>query len=396
MHEKHLRAVIRLALLWLTGQVHAANSQPGLDAEGERMGTHQHTLSQNGTLNSMSLQAKYQHWQRRDVPDFLKDLPSWEEQQHEQHPLDSLDLRGPFVYSQEEEQALERSLAVDEGVWNASRGGIGGRPRPRYCVLQETWRERQHPDVDFSAAGFRTALHGAVHKGHLRDFLVYDRYQAPRGHDVLTGAPLRSDLASSYSCPILRTYSDPDWICALKLQGGQRNGVLKTDMAFKDVRTMRFTSSSLLDSASPRAIPDFDGVFFQRGPSFPYCHEGSCDCDRVFQEHSGHFPDVCNVRKLLKSLEPYRETYARQQITVAFSLFDRPWFTATSEPVHGANGLIETESQLPSQMVQSNWFGRIFYEGKRDRLPGFFPVWWRQGDRSDSVQSRTCVSSILV
>eukprot|EP00958_Prasinococcus_capsulatus_P021575 scaffold2927_cov408-Prasinococcus_capsulatus_cf.AAC.19 len=84
------------------------------------------------------------------------------------------------------------------------------------------------------------------------------------------------------------------------------------------------------------------------------CHEGSCDCDRVFQEHSGHFPDVCNVRKLLKSLEPYRETYARQQITVAFSLFDRPWFTATSEPVHGANGLIETESQLPSQYAPSS------------------------------------------
>eukprot|EP00958_Prasinococcus_capsulatus_P004979 scaffold468_cov430-Prasinococcus_capsulatus_cf.AAC.2 len=135
-------------------------------------------------------------------------MPRWEDEQHEQHPLDSPALRGPFEYSEEEQRALEGNLAVDDGEWNAKSGGIGGRPRPRYCVLDKAWRASEASDVDFSPAGFRTSLKRALLDGRLYDFLVNDRYQEPKGHDVLTGEPLAMDLVSSYSCPSLRTYAE--------------------------------------------------------------------------------------------------------------------------------------------------------------------------------------------
>eukprot|EP00958_Prasinococcus_capsulatus_P020545 scaffold2695_cov452-Prasinococcus_capsulatus_cf.AAC.3 len=133
------------------------------------------------------------------------------------------------------------------------------------------------------------------------------------------------------------------------------------------------------------------------------CHEGSCDCDLLFDDPKGNSTSACNIRGLLKELEPYQESYAQQQITVTFSLYDRPWFTATNESTLESDGAT-IESELPAlyvslaeapchglapkslgsdlfprskawvvcgcRMVQSNWFGRIFYEGKRDRLPG--------------------------
>eukprot|EP00958_Prasinococcus_capsulatus_P002331 scaffold207_cov409-Prasinococcus_capsulatus_cf.AAC.36 len=83
------------------------------------------------------------------------------------------------------------------------------------------------------------------------------------------------------------------------------------------------------------------------------CREGSCDCDKVFDDHDGHFPAICNVRNLLRELEPYQEEHARQQITVAFSLFDKPWFTTTNESIYDSSGMIAVESELPAQYVYS-------------------------------------------
>lgn len=82
------------------------------------------------------------------------------------------------------------------------------------------------------------------------------------------------------------------------------------------------------------------------------CHEGSCDCDRVFKEHQGHFPAACDMRKLLLELEPYREAYARQQITLAFSLYDLPWLTASNVSVIDPRGRVSLLSfDLPAQCV---------------------------------------------
>jgi len=324
------------------------------------------------TAHPLSMQSsKFLHWQKKPLPEYFSQMSSWEEQQREQHPVNSSELWGPFSYSEEEERALERHLAVEESEWNAKHGGIGGRPRPRYCVIDEEWRGSTHADQDFSPEGFRRALRAALNLGRLSDFLVCDRYQEPRGHDVLTGKPLAMNLTSSYSCPALRTYTRADWACSMVKSMGQRNGLLKMDMPFKDVRTMRFATSSLMEPSSPEELSNFDEIFFRRGPLFHHCHEGSCDCDRVFKEHQGHFPAACDMRKLLLELEPYREAYARQQITLAFSLYDLPWLTASNVSVIDPRGRVSLLSfDLPAQLVQSNWFGRIFYEGKRDRLPG--------------------------
>jgi len=103
----------------------------------------------------------------------------------------------------------------------------------------------------------------------------------------------------------------------------------------------------------------------------PSCHEGSCDCDRVFEDYHGQYPAICDVRKLLKALEPYRPQYARRQIVLVFALCDKPWLTSSNQSVVEPNGRFSSLNyELPTQMVQSNWFGRIFYEAKRDRLPG--------------------------
>eukprot|EP00958_Prasinococcus_capsulatus_P004978 scaffold468_cov430-Prasinococcus_capsulatus_cf.AAC.1 len=88
------------------------------------------------------------------------------------------------------------------------------------------------------------------------------------------------------------------------------------------------------------------------GASQPHshsCREGSCDCDMVFDHLDGHFPAVCNVKNLLMELEPYRETYARRQITVTFSLYDKPWFTASNESIFDYKGRIPLESVLPTR-----------------------------------------------
>eukprot|EP00958_Prasinococcus_capsulatus_P002329 scaffold207_cov409-Prasinococcus_capsulatus_cf.AAC.34 len=160
------------------------------------------------TAHPLSMQSsKFLHWQKKPLPEYFSQMSSWEEQQREQHPVNSSELWGPFSYSEEEERALERHLAVEESEWNAKHGGIGGRPRPRYCVIDEEWRGSTHADQDFSPEGFRRALRAALNLGRLSDFLVCDRYQEPRGHDVLTGKPLAMNLTSSYSCPALRTYT---------------------------------------------------------------------------------------------------------------------------------------------------------------------------------------------
>jgi len=105
----------------------------------------------------------------------------------------------------------------------------------------------------------------------------------------------------------------------------------------------------------------------------PSCHEGSCDCDRVFEDYHGQYPAICDVRKLLKALEPYRPQYARRQIVLVFALCDKPWLTSSNQSVVEPNGRFSSLNyELPTQMVQSNWFGRIFYEAKRDRLPGLY------------------------
>eukprot|EP00958_Prasinococcus_capsulatus_P020544 scaffold2695_cov452-Prasinococcus_capsulatus_cf.AAC.2 len=61
----------------------------------------------------------------------------------------------------------------------------------------------------------------------------------------------------------------PDWSCAAVPNGAQRNGLLKTDLPFKNVRTMRLCSASLLEPATK--IPNFDEIFYKRGPSSPQC-----------------------------------------------------------------------------------------------------------------------------
>jgi len=337
---------VSLVLLLLVAQLQITPCWRALGADAADNGSH---IGAEERQLPLSMQARWTTWKKRmkKMPHFLTEMPRWEDEQHEQHPLDSPALRGPFEYSEEEQRALEGNLAVDDGEWNAKSGGIGGRPRPRYCVLDKAWRASEASDVDFSPAGFRTSLKRALLDGRLYDFLVNDRYQEPKGHDVLTGEPLAMDLVSSYSCPSLRTYAEADWTCAIKTQGGQRNGLIKMDKAFKDVRTMRLTSSSLLEPLGE--IPNFDNFFFQRGPSFPHCREGSCDCDMVFDHLDGHFPAVCNVKNLLMALEPYRETYARRQITVTFSLYDKPWFTASNESIFDYKGRIPLESVLPTR-----------------------------------------------
>jgi len=263
-------AVTSLALLLLAAQVQIASSRPHIEAESDKTSNRRHMMADAGDVRPLSMKnPKFLTWHMSTGPDFYSQMPSWEEQQREQHPVDSPELRGPFVYSEEEELALERHLAVEESEWNAKGGGIGGRPRPRYCLLDEAWRSSEHPDLDFSPGGFRRTLWGALLQGRLHDFLVYDRYQSPRGHDVLTGEPLKMDLLSSHTCPVLRTYAKADWSCSILRFGKQRNGLLKMDKPFKDVRTMRLTLSSLLHSPGPEEIPDFEDVFFRQGPSFP-------------------------------------------------------------------------------------------------------------------------------
>eukprot|EP00958_Prasinococcus_capsulatus_P021578 scaffold2927_cov408-Prasinococcus_capsulatus_cf.AAC.22 len=201
-----LTSVASPALLVLLASLCNGSTRPDRGGDGAHLRYHRHILAEDEV--PLSMNPMFSNWSRKEEPHFLTDMPTWLEEQHERHPLDSPELRGPFEYSEEELQVLERSLGVDVSEWNAKGGGIGGRPRPRYCVLDEAWRERVHPGLDFSKAGLRRALRAALRQDDIRNFLVNDRHQAPRGHDVLTGQPLRAELASSRSCPTLRTYSE--------------------------------------------------------------------------------------------------------------------------------------------------------------------------------------------
>eukprot|EP00958_Prasinococcus_capsulatus_P021571 scaffold2927_cov408-Prasinococcus_capsulatus_cf.AAC.15 len=201
-------ASIGVALLVLVASVQTVCCRPAVGGKDGGSSNYRHMTAKDGTPLPLTMNnPKFLNWQMKTGPDFYSELPSWEEQQREQHPVDSPELWGPFVYTEEEERALEKGLAVNESEWNAKAGGIGGRPRPRYCVLDEAWRASEHPDQDFSPEGFRRTVRGVQRQGRLHDFLVYDRYQSPRGHDVLTGRPLTMDLPSSYTCPVLRTYA---------------------------------------------------------------------------------------------------------------------------------------------------------------------------------------------
>jgi len=262
-------AVAALALVVLASRLPPAGSQEGngVGVAATIAGSVAASEADDEVL-PLSMQSRFRNWHLKRPPKFMQDLPTWEEQLREQHPLDSAELRGPFVYSREEETALRGNLRLSTSEWNPHRGGIGGRPRPRYCVLDAEWRERTYPDKDFSPQGFRRTLQNSLGHGRLHKFLVNDRFQEPRGHDVLTGHPLSMDLYSSRSCPVLRPYSEADWSCVMLPEGGQKNGLLKMDMPFKDVRTIRLSSSTLLDTAEPEQIPGFDVYFMLHGPSF--------------------------------------------------------------------------------------------------------------------------------
>lgn len=197
-----------MLLLLLASQAQTGYSRPSLDGEGAQALSRRHMMADNELVHPLSMQPGTDDWEKHAQADFLLDLPSWEDEQGEVHPLDSPELRGPFEYSETEERELAKNLAVDDSEWNASSGGIGGRPRPRYCVLDKAWRASKHPRMDFSSSGFRKMLRAALKEKRLHDLLVNDRYQEARGHDVLTGELLTMDILSSYSCPVLRTYAE--------------------------------------------------------------------------------------------------------------------------------------------------------------------------------------------
>jgi len=55
------------------------------------------------------------------------------------------------------------------------------------------------------------------------------------------------------------------------------------------------------------------------------------------------------MRSLLKSLEPYQEEFARQRITVSFSLYDMPWLVATNNSDTPEHGIHYLSGELPAQ-----------------------------------------------
>ena len=116
-------AVTGLTLLVLAAQVQTASSRPQFEAESDKTSNRRHMMADAGDVRPLSMNSpKSRTWHMSTGPDFYSQMPSWEEQQHEQHPVDSPELRGPFVYSEEEVNSLQQLLGGKEASPVDSQG----------------------------------------------------------------------------------------------------------------------------------------------------------------------------------------------------------------------------------------------------------------------------------
>eukprot|EP00958_Prasinococcus_capsulatus_P002328 scaffold207_cov409-Prasinococcus_capsulatus_cf.AAC.33 len=105
------------------------------------------------------------------------------------------------------------------------------------------------------------------------------------------------------------------------------------------------------------------------------------------------------MRKLLLELEPYREAYARQQITLAFSLYDLPWLTASNVSVIDPRGRVSLLSfDLPAQCAcakQLVW--KDFLRGQAGppaRFVSLGPAGRPRAQRACAVARRLCALAV--
>eukprot|EP00958_Prasinococcus_capsulatus_P028925 scaffold7231_cov328-Prasinococcus_capsulatus_cf.AAC.1 len=86
-----LTSVASPALLVLLASLCNGSTRPDRGGDGAHPRYHRHILAEDEV--PLSMNPRFFNWSRKKGPYFLTHLPTWLEEQHERHPLDSPELR---------------------------------------------------------------------------------------------------------------------------------------------------------------------------------------------------------------------------------------------------------------------------------------------------------------